>query len=346
MMPEIPRHILVFRFSALGDIAMAVPVIKNVLQQHPSLKVTFVSVPFVKPLFDGIERLDFYGVDIKNDYKGFKGLYNLSKKLKQEITFDAIADLHDVLRTKVLRFFISKKNAVIDKGRKEKKELTRQKNKKLRPLKTGFQRYSDVFEKLGFKITLDIEKGYSSLQPETSLLPFKKENNFYIGLAPFAKHNAKLYPLDKMEKAVDLLLQDERINLFVFAAKNELPAINKWLQKSNKISLVAGKYSLQQELNLISQLDAMISMDSANMHLASLFGIPVISIWGGTHPFLGFYGWGQPYENIIQTEMPCRPSSVFGNKDCPVHGTAGCMQQITPEMIYAKTIDVLQSGGL
>jgi ADP-heptose:LPS heptosyltransferase len=345
-MPAIPRHILVLRFSALGDIAMAVPVIKNLLQQYPSLKVTFVSVPFVKPLFDGIERLDFYGVDIKNDYKGFKGLYNLSKKLKHEIDLDAVADIHDVLRTKILRFFLGKQNAVIDKGRKEKKELTRPLNKILRPLKTGFQRYADVFGKLGYKITLLTEKVYSSLQPDTSLLPGKKENNFYVGLAPFAKHNAKLYPLDKMEKAVDLLLQDERINLFVFAAKNELPAINNWLQKSNNISLVAGKYSLAQELNFISQLDAMISMDSANMHLASLFGVPVISIWGGTHPFLGFYGWGQRYENIIQTDMPCRPSSVFGNKDCPVHGPAGCMQQIKPEMIYDKTIAVLKSRNL
>ena len=341
-MPAISRHILVLRFSALGDIAMVVPVIKNLLQQNPSLQITFISVPFVKPLFDEIDRLDFYGVDIKNDYKGFKGLYDLSKKLKQEITFDAVADLHDVLRTKVLRFFLGKKNAVIDKGRKEKKELTRPLNKILRPLKTGFQRYADVFEKLGFEITLDIEKGYSSLQADTSLLPGRKENNFYVGIAPFAKHNAKLYPLDKMEKVVDLLLQNEKINLLVFAAKNELPAINNWMQKSNKIFLVAGKYSLEQELNLISQLDAMISMDSANMHLASLFGVPVISIWGGTHPFLGFYGWGQQYENIVQTEMPCRPSSVFGNRDCPVHGAAGCMQQITPEMICDKTIAVLQ----
>ncbi|MEO7049075.1 MAG: glycosyltransferase family 9 protein [Ferruginibacter sp.] len=345
-MTAIPRHILVLRFSALGDIAMAVPVIKNLLQQHPSLQVTFVSVPFVKPLFDGIERLDFYGVDIKNDYKGFKGLYNLSNKLKHEIDFDAVADIHDVLRTKILRLFLGKQNGVIDKGRKEKKELTRPVNKILRPLKTGFQRYADVFEKLGYKITLDTEKGHSSLQPDTSLLPGKKDNNFNVGIAPFAKHNAKMYPLDKMEKVVDLLLQDERINLFVFAAKNELPAINNWMQKSNNISLVARKYSLAQELNLISQLDAMISMDSANMHLASLFGVPVISIWGGTHPFLGFYGWGQQYENIVQTEMPCRPSSVFGNKDCPVHGPAGCMQQITPEMICDKTIAVLQSHSL
>lgn len=336
-----PRHLLVLRFSALGDIAMTVPVIKNVLQQHPSLEITFVSVPFVQSLFDGIERLHFYAADIKKEYNGIAGLYRLAGKIKKDIEFDAVADLHNVLRTKLLRVFLGKKNAVIDKGRKEKKELTRPENKKLRPLKTGFQRYADVFEKLELPVDLTIQKGYIHRDADKTLLPFAKENSFVIGIAPFAKHNAKMYPLDKMEKLVNILSQKENIQLVIFASKNEIDPIIGWEKMPGNISIIAGKLNLSQELNLISQLDVMISMDSANMHLASLLGIPVVSIWGGTHPFLGFYGWGQPYDNIVQTDLPCRPSSVFGNKDCPVHGPAGCMQQITPEMIYEKIGTVL-----
>ncbi|RZL98110.1 MAG: glycosyl transferase family 1, partial [Pedobacter sp.] len=94
-----------------------------------------------------------------------------------------------------------------------------------------------------------------------------------------------------------------------------------------------------------STLNVMISMDSANMHLASLQGIPVVSIWGGTHPFLGFYGWRQPLANAIQIDLPCRPSSVFGNKQCPVHGAAGCMQDITPQMIYEKVMSIIPQGA-
>ncbi|MBC7936241.1 MAG: glycosyltransferase family 9 protein [Rhizobacter sp.] len=337
-----PRHLLVIRFSALGDIAMTIPVMKNLLQQNPALEITFVSVPFVKPLFDEIDRLHFYGADIQNEFKGLTGLYQLSKKIKKEISFDAIADLHDVLRTKILRFLLGKTSAVIDKGRKEKKELTRALHKKLRPLKTGFQRYADVFETLSLVITLDVQQGYSKLAADSSLLPIEKNNSILIGIAPFAKHAAKMYPLQKMEQLVNLLLKNEHIQLLVFAAKNETAAIARWASKSNNLHLMAGKLTLQQELNTISQLDMMISMDSANMHLASLFGIPVISIWGGTHPFAGFYGWGQAYENIVQTNLPCRPSSVFGNKDCPLHGAAGCMQQISPEMICEKVEQVMK----
>lgn len=336
-----PRHILVLRFSALGDIAMTVPVIKNLLQQNPSLEITFVSVPFVKPLFDGIDRLHFYSANIKKEYNGLAGIWRLGKKIKKEVPFDGVADLHNVLRTKLLRFFLGNKKAVIDKGRKEKKELTRPHNKKLRPLKTGFQRYADVFRKLGWHVDLDIEKGLSCLQADKTLLPFPKLDNILIGIAPFAKHNAKMYPLDKMEKLVDLLLSNENMQLAIFAAKNEVGPVSHWADKPGKIAIMAGRLNLSQELNLISQLDIMISMDSANMHLSSLSGVPVVSIWGGTHPFLGFYGWGQSYDNIVQADLPCRPSSVFGNKDCPVHGPAGCMQPVTPEMIYEKVKAVL-----
>jgi ADP-heptose:LPS heptosyltransferase len=340
-MKQKPVHILVMRFSALGDIAMTVPVVRNLLEQYPSLQITFVSVPFVQPLFAGIDRLHFYSADIKKEYNGFTRLYQLSEKLKKEIPFDAVADLHDVLRTKLLRFFLGKKNAVIDKGRKEKKELTRRVDKKLHPLKTGFQRYADVFAKLGYPFDLDIAKGITYVVPDENLLPAKKEDNLLIGLAPFAKHSAKMYPLQKMEQVVDLLLQNEKIELLVFAAKDEVPAVNDWAGKSGRLHMMAGRLSFGEELNVISQLDLLISMDSANMHLASLFGVPVVSIWGGTHPFLGFYGWGQHSSGIVQTDLPCRPSSVFGNKDCPVHGKAGCMQQITPGMIYEKVMHII-----
>lgn len=338
----VPRHILVMRFSALGDIAMTVPVIRNLLQQNPSLQVTFVSAPFVQPLFDDIERLQFFPADVKKAYKGFWGIWKLSRKIKKQVNYDAVADLHDVLRTKLLRFFLGKTIGIIDKGREEKKELTRPVDKKLRPLKTGFQRYAAVFEKAGLPLHLNIERGYKDLYADESLLPFKRNSHRLIGIAPFAKHNAKMYPLHKMEALVTQLANEKDTDILLFGSKAEVPLMESCLQKGDNIFMMAGRLSLAQELNVIAQLDVMLSMDSANMHLASLVGVPVVSVWGGTHPFLGFYGWGQDYENIVQADLPCRPSSVFGNKDCPVHGSAGCMQEITPGMIFDKIIEVLE----
>jgi len=76
------------------------------------------------------------------------------------------------------------------------------------------------------------------------------------------------------------------------------------------------------------------------MHLASLFGVPVVSIWGATHPFAGFYGYGQSPENIVQIDLECRPCSVFGNRKC-YRGDWACMQLISPEVIVEKIDNAL-----
>ncbi|RYY58738.1 MAG: glycosyltransferase family 9 protein [Chitinophagaceae bacterium] len=335
---------------------MTVPVVKLLLQQHPGLHLTFVSDPFMKPMFDGIERLEFVGANTKKDYKGISGLFRLSRELSRLHAFEAVADLHNVLRTKILRFFLTGiKKAAIDKGRAEKKELTRPVNKKLRQLKTGFQRYADVFAELGWQV--DLEADYANRpKPLPGLVPGVEHKNItgnaaatgavndrtakkLVGIAPFARHLPKMYPLDKMREVAVLLSTRSNSQVILFGSRSESEILEGW--SAPGIYSVAGKLSFTEELNLISQLDLMISMDSANMHLASLYGVPVISIWGGTHPFLGFYGWRQSMQNAIQLDLPCRPSSVFGNKPCPVHGEQGCMEGITPEQITQHAILLL-----
>jgi ADP-heptose:LPS heptosyltransferase len=324
---------------------MTVPVIRNLVSQYPDLHIYFVGQTNMQPLFTGIERVRFYPVEIKR-WKGLRKIYLLSQQIRKDISFDAIADLHDSLRTKLLRFFLGRlfrklPLAVIDKGRKEKKELTRQVNKKLHPLKTTFQRYVDVFTKIGLPLELNIEKGISHPEKNKGLLPFENKGQKIIGVAPFARHAAKLYPLEKMKEVVSILAQQPGAAVLLFGSKGESVLTEEWAKDKQQVYSVAGKYNFTDELNIISQLDAMISMDSANMHLASLFNVPVISIWGGTHPYLGFYGWGQSMDNAIQLDLPCRPSSVFGNKKCPVHGDKGCMEGITPELIVSKVKSLL-----
>ncbi len=337
-----PEHILVLRFSSLGDIAMTVPVIRLLLLQHPQLRVTFVSVAFVKPLFVNIERLQFVEADIRGKHKGVAGLLRLYKQLNNEFFFDAVADLHNVLRTQIMRIFFTGKNiAVVDKGRQEKRMLTRQRNKILKPLPSVFQRYANVFAKLKLPVVLDVQNGISRIdKTEIQDNIFKATNNTMIGIAPFAQYLEKTYPIEKMQQVIELLLKNNRIKIVLFGGKadaaslEQLAGINK-----NRIENMAGKISFTKELYLISLLDAMISMDSANMHLASLFGIPVVSIWGGTHPFLGFLGWGQSLHNCVQIELSCRPSSVFGNKSCPNH--LACMNGIAPLQIVDKVFDII-----
>lgn len=333
------QHILAIRFSAMGDVAMTVPVIKNVLQQNPEVQITVVSNAFLQPLFQNIDRCHFHPAHLKAQHKGVAGIYQLYKELKAVNTFHAIADLHSVLRSSLLKTFFSfngYKVATIDKGRKEKKALTRKENKIFTPLTSTHERYAEVFRKMGLPVILKNEGAVSHKQP----VPFALQNIFargkkIIGIAPFGQYIEKMYPLEKMKAVVQQLAAENHTILLFGGGEKEKDILQQWADEMAGVNNMAGKFSFAEELAIISNLSVMISMDSANMHLASLFGVPVVSIWGATHFYAGFNGWGQDVENIIEADLYCRPCSVFGNKPC-YRGDHACMHLITPEMIVAK----------
>jgi ADP-heptose:LPS heptosyltransferase len=338
-----PRHLLVIRNSAMGDVAMTVPVLRLLLQQHPGLRVTVVSNSFFQPLFAGIDRLEFFPAHLKTQHKGFVGLFRVFKELKKKYDFDAVADLHNVLRTQIIRKFFLFSGIpvkVIDKGRKEKKELTRKDNKIIKQLPTTFERYAAVFEKMGLPINLN-----DPLQPMrfNQARLFVEQTQHAVGIAPFAHHAEKMYPAEKMKELIRLLLNEKSIQVYLFGGgKEEIRILDEWAKELPGIKSLAGKMDFESELSHISQLDLMVSMDSANMHLASLYGVPVVSIWGGTHPFAGFYGWRQSYDNAAQVELYCRPCSVFGNKPC-YRGDLACMHELTPAAVLQKILHVLRT---
>ncbi len=338
------KRLLVFRFSAMGDVAMTVPVLYSLARQYPELQITIVSRGAFQPFFENLPaNVSFIAADLYGKHKGIGGLYRLFQEL-HKMKFDAVADLHAVLRTFFLRFCFRLTGIPVEhinKGRKAKKKLTRQKNKIRKPLPTTFERYANVFQKLGLTVSSQFTTLFETQKADLSLfLPCtgEKNNQHWIGIAPFAKHAGKMYPLDKMEEVVEQLSQQENTHLFLFGGgKQEIETLREWEKRHKNTTTVAGKLKLDGELALLSQLDVIISMDSANMHMASLTHTPVISIWGATHFWGGFLGWKQSPDNIIQTDLSCRPCSIFGHKPC-LRNDYACMQQISPEMIVERTL--------
>lgn len=319
------------RFSSLGDVAMTVPVVKELIRQNPQVEITFLSREKFRPLFEDLDRVTFLPADLDGKHKGFPGLYQLYKELKK-MEFEAIADLHNVLRTQVLRGFFSFSNiksAALDKARKERKALLRQNNKFRKPLKPMTERYADVFRHLGFELEL------SHQLPENAA---EKENA--IGISPFAMYESKMYPLDKICSVAEKIAE-KGIKIYLFGGKNEASELEKWEKMNPNVISVAGKFSLDEELKLIQKLKLMVSMDSANMHLASLVGTRVISIWGNTHPYMGFLGYGQSYEDVIQDEnLTQRPTSVFGKEPSGMAKT-DYFKNISEELIIEKIFENL-----
>ncbi len=332
---------VVIRFSAMGDVAMAVPVIRQLLDQHPHLYVTMVSNASFAPLFAGHDRLNFVAAHLKGKHAGWRGMYRLFRELRSTGKIDRVADLHGVLRATLLRIFFiltGTKVCSIHKGRKEKKLLTAHLNKQLVPLKHTTDRYAAVFQELGFPVLLSSSYRLQS-SPMPSKIPLHDKESVCIGIAPFAKHPLKMYPLEQTRALVSALSQLP-VTIFLFGAgSQETEILQTWTNNRNVFNL-ANAFHLSEELSIISNLQLMVSMDSANMHLASLFGVPVVSIWGPTHPFAGFNGYGQSLDNAIGLNLTCRPCSVYGNKPC-FRKDHACMQQLPHSLIYQKVTNLL-----
>ena len=168
-----------------------------------------------------------------------------------------------------------------------------------------------------------------------------KGTDKWIGISPFAAHVGKIYPLSKQEQVISLLSERKNTKILLFGGgAKEIEVLAKWERQYPNVISTAGKLTLNSELALMSHLDVMLSMDSANMHLASLVNIPVVSIWGATHPYAGFMGWKQLPDNAVQVDLPCRPCSIFGNKPCWRKDYA-CLQGITPEMVVHRIEQVI-----
>ncbi|PWI30073.1 ADP-heptose--LPS heptosyltransferase RfaF [Flavobacteriaceae bacterium LYZ1037] len=324
----------------MGDVAMTVPVLKAFTIQYPDVKLTVLTREFFIPFFRNFDNVSVFPADLKGTHKGIFGLYKLSKELKV-LQIDAIADLHNVLRTNILKcFFLGKPFVQIDKGRAEKKGLIS--GKAFQQLKTTHQRYADVFRKLGFPLDLANPKFPNRVVLNSKLQDIVGTDiNKWIGIAPFAAHESKMYPLDLMEQVIESLSNNHKILLFGGGSK-EVEILNSFQNKYKHVINLAGKLTLDEELDVISNLDVMLSMDSGNAHMAAMLGVKVITIWGVTHPYAGFAPFNQPDDFALlsdREQFPLIPTSIYGNKY--PEGYEDASRSIAPQTIINKIESIL-----
>lgn len=325
---------------------MTVPVLRAFVKQYPTVKVTVISRPFFKPFFEGIPNLDFFAFDEKKRHKGFFGLLRLYSDVKK-LKIDAFADLHNVLRSKIvsLLFALSgKKRATVDKGRDGKKELTRPENKIFRQLPTMFERHAKVFEELGFPLDLANPEFPKKAVLSAEITDLIGENyQKLIGIAPFAQYESKVYPLDLMKEVIAKLAENKDQTILLFGGgKKEIEILDSLSEAFKNVINVAGKIKFQQELKLISNLDIMLSMDSGNAHIAAMLGVKVITLWGATHPYAGFLPFNQSLDNALVSDRniyPKLPTSVYGNKI--VEGYEDAMRTISPKKVVKRIQNLL-----
>lgn len=334
------KHLLVIRLSSMGDVAMTVPVLRALIEQHPQLKITVLTREFFFPFFRDLPNVSLFPIEVKGKHKGVFGLFKLSKELKA-LGINAVADLHHVLRSTILKFFFFGKPFIqIDKGRTEKKALIS--GERFQQLKTTHQRYAEVFIKLGFSVDLSNPSFPKPKQLTSRVLELLgNKTTKWIGIAPFAAHQSKMYPLEFMKLVIEALSKDHQIILFG-GGKKEAAILNDFENEFKNVLNTSGKLTLDEELDVISNLDIMLSMDSGNSHLAAMLGVKVVTVWGVTHPFAGFAPFNQPEDYALladKNKFPKIPTSVYGNTY--PQGYEHAAGSILPKTIIEKIISIV-----
>jgi ADP-heptose:LPS heptosyltransferase len=295
---------------------MTVPVISALIKSHPNAKISVLTKTQFTPLFKHLPTIEVIGVDLKKQYNGLLGLFQLSKKIKA-LRVNAVADLHYVLRTKVLRILLPRLNwAILDKGRKEKNQLIT--GKIFKPLKPIVERYADVFRHLGFDLSLSTPD-FPTAQPLPKEIQslLKECPQPYIGIAPFAAYSSKTYSLDKMKAVIDHFSKTGATVVMFGGGQTEVQKLNEIANLFPNVISLAGRLSLDDELKLIGHLKVMLAMDSGNAHMAALMGVKVLTLWGVTHPYSGFKPYNQPLEYCLVSDLekfPKIPTSIYGNR--------------------------------
>ena len=334
-------RIVVFRTSAMGDVALSVPVLNALQNTYPDVEKILVTRKAYNVFFTLDRSLKIFNPDFNGRHKGFAGIFRLFRDINAFGKIDHVIDIHDVLRTKVLTFLfrITGVNvSVINKGRKEKKDLVTGKRKV--QLKHTVYRYADAFADAGLRIVP--ETGHSikatNAAEETALKLLGSSSLKNIGIAPYSLHQLKTWPEKQMLELMRLILNDFKVKFWFFGGLDEMARLQELADQIPGSVNLCGKLTLEEELAVISKMDLMIAMDSSNMHMAALCGTRVVSIWGGTDPLNGFGAWMQPPEYSIRIpveELTCRPCTVFGKGTCK-RGDLACLNWLNAGIVYDR----------
>jgi ADP-heptose:LPS heptosyltransferase len=324
-------------------------VLYPVCRANPDTRFVMVTKPWPASMYhDRPDNLEVVGIDPSKDYRGLMGLVKLARRLRRDYDIDAVADLHNVLRTRVIGLWLKLCGlpvARLDKERSRRKALITHRSSE--PVTPTLTRYRNVFEELGFPAPDDFTRLYDGKAlPSSPIVLDKQPGQRWIAVAPFSAHQGKVYPMELMQQVVKQLSERENYWIFLMGGGKDEKIALRPLCRDNKrvISMAEIKHGFLDEYALLGRCDLMLTMDSANMHLASLMGLKAVTIWGATAPSCGFLGYGQDADSDIQLDLDCRPCAIYGERECR-YGDYRCLTGIAPERIASHVATLVEAAN-
>lgn len=326
---------IILRLSSLSNVAMLAPVVAELSKANPNDTFVVVALKPLADLFHGLRNVRYHEVEHEVEYG-----HGLRKLFRQIMAYQPtqVFDLQDDWRTRVLRLLLWLHKvpvSTIYSGRREHIALIRAGYEQSSPLKPEVERYADTFTAGGLMVT-----GEEWLVPVNPVGKAKVEQVFgkkqgrWIGIAPFAKHQSNMLPYKTMKEVIAYYAEQPDTHIFLFGAGHiEAEMCRQWASLWANVESVTNQLALDGELELMRQIDGVLCMDSANQHLAALVGCKTLSVWCGTHTYMGFATRSKA-NRILSLPVSCRP--------CTVHGTDRCMYRnfackaLMPEMIIEQ----------
>jgi ADP-heptose:LPS heptosyltransferase len=326
--------ILLLRFSSIGDIVLTTPVIRTVKTQVDNAEVHFATKAGYKTLLESNPYID------KAHYLG-ESLWDLIRELRKE-KFDFVIDLHNNLRTRIIKLALGARESTFYKANFEKWLMVTFKIDKLPHLHI-VERYLAAAAPLGVK---NDSLGLDYFIPEKDQVPIewlpREMQGGFVAYAIGAQHNTKKLPVERMVELCDKINKPivllggkedfengEKVRQF-FEKTVSSSGFEKGLKELNKKTSIynaCGKFNLNQSASIVKQAQYVFTHDTGLMHIAAAFRKEIFSIWGNTIPLFGMYPYRTRFTILENNKVNCRPCSKIGYAKCP-KGHFKCMYDI------------------
>lgn len=313
--------VLIVRFSSIGDIVLTTPVprcIKTQLENvevHYATKAQYQSIIESNPYVDKVFLLK-------------ESLDELIAELKKE-NYDVVLDLHNNLRTRILKWKLGVRSFSFNKLNIEKWLMVNFKINKL-PDAHIVDRYLETAKSLDVK---NDALGLDYFIPEKDEVPWdwfpETHRNGFVAYAIGAQHETKKLPVDRMIELCTKINQP----IVLLGGKEDFENAERVRlefdrSKSNTIIFNAcGKFNLNQSADIVRKCNVIFSHDTGLMHIAAALKKEVYSIWGNTIPAFGMYPYRTKYHSLENKDLNCRPCSKIGYQKCP-KGHFKCMREL------------------
>lgn len=331
------KPVIVMRYSAMGDVAIACEVVKRMCKRYPRQAFIFMTDERYAQLAPKCNNLTTKAIRIK-EYKGVPMIMGLGFTIAKQYEFDKVIDLNDTIRTKLIRMALRLKNKkvfVVNKHRIQCFIKFHFQSKRQLKLRHTAEMMADAITYAGYPLSInDIE--FNDKTTSNGIIKSQQTEQINIGIACFSSKRNKEYPKELLVQLIDMLQNNSNIRVSVFGKGQRETEIGNELSKLTNCMSCINEDDMQSDIDNIRNMNLMICVDTGWMHIASLIGKPVISLWGPTQPSCGYYPLHQARDIAVTLSMPCSPCSVYGKKACR-YNNVKCME-IPVEMVYKNVM--------